>query len=114
MNNTKYTFRIEKNFSLTWRTSSRAVGWGSANGLAELLRHYNRPGSKRPYKLDLSKMPTNLSAAQEYMQACLVVQDELCKLTEEEWQTFVLPDPTIVAAKEANERAQMVLPVVPA
>ena len=48
------------------------------------------------------------------MQACLVVQDELCKLTEEEWQTFVLPDPTIVAAKEANERAQMVLPVVPA
>ena len=114
MNNTSYTCRIEQDFGITWRTSGRAVQWGLAYGLAERLRHYNRPGSKRPYKLDLSKMPTKLLAARQYMQACLVVQDELSKLTEQEWQKFVLPDPAMAAAKEANKRAQMVLPDVPA
>jgi hypothetical protein len=109
------TIRVEKDFSLTWRHNGRAVGWGPAKGLADRLRGQDEDCQRyhlrrfREYQLDLSRMPRTTAAANAHLEAALVVQDEISKLTDAEWQKFVLPDPAMVAARAALEQAQLAL-----
>jgi hypothetical protein len=60
-----HAFRIERDFSLTRRTpAGHAIGRGSPAGMAGRLRHANNPGTQKPYKLDLSRIPRSLKATQ--------------------------------------------------
>lgn len=90
-----HTFRVEKDYSVTWRApAGRAVGWGSPSGLAERLRHSNEWISKKPCRLDLSRVPQRLADAQAHLKSALELQDELNKLSPEEWSKFVMHPPT--------------------
>lgn len=82
-----YTIRIEKDARLTYRTpAGRAIGWGSPVGLADILR-----SRKRKYRLDLHQplLLKNLKTDCDVNHA-YALQQELSRLTAEEWATLVI------------------------